>query len=102
MTEISRIDFSDATAVRDSAVQLFTEANDRRFFIDEDASSPQRAAIRRTARQWVARACHTLPAMPRAEAHTLLPLYDLIHRIAYGTPANKNQLNNSGRKLLQH
>lgn len=87
MTEISRIDFSDAAAVRDSAVQLFTEANDRRFFIDEDASSPQRAAIRRTARQWVARACHTLPAMPRTEAHTLLPLYDLIHRIAYGTPA---------------
>lgn len=87
MTEISRIDFSDATAVRDSAVQLFTEANDRRFFIDEDASSPQRAAIRRTARQWVARACRTLPAMPRAEAHNLLPLYDLIHRIAYSSPA---------------
>jgi len=88
MTEISRIDFSDVTAVRDSAVQLFTEANDRRFFINEDISSPQRAAIRRTARQWVARACCTLPAMPRAEARTLLPLYDLIHRIAYGTPAN--------------
>lgn len=87
MTEISRIDFSDATAVRDSAVQLFNEANDRRFFIGEDVPSPQRAAIQRTARQWVARACRTLPAMSRTEAHTFLPLYDLIHRIAYGSPA---------------
>lgn len=87
MTEISQIDFSDAAAVRDSAVQLFTEANDLRLFIDEEHPTPQHMALRRVARQWVARATRTLPAMPRSAADTLLPLYDLIHRIAYATPA---------------
>lgn len=86
MIDISKIDFSDTTAVRDSATRLFIEANEMRLFIDEDHPTPRHLAMRRIARQWVTRAADAISRMTPADARSVTDLYGLIHRIAYGLP----------------
>lgn len=89
MIDISKIDFSDTTAVRDSATRLFIEANDMRLFINENRPTPQHVAMRRIAGQWVTRAADAISRMTPADARSVTDLYGLIHRIAYGIPPSQ-------------
>lgn len=95
--DISQVNFTDARDIEGSASLIFTVAGSLQLFIPSATRDHERSQLRRQAKIWVSEVDRHIDSLTPGDSLTAINPYDLIHRIAYGCPADSVALDR--RKL---
>lgn len=92
LLDISLVDFSDTREIGGFASLLCRSASDAGMFLSGFTPTADTVEIRRQADRTIRRLDTVLPQMSEAGALSAVSVYDIIHRIAYTTPADRNTI----------
>ncbi len=87
LPDITQVNFGNPEATEGFAALIFATYNTGAL------TAAQTSALRKTAKTWLTETTVALPTYTPGSALTITNCYDLIHRIAYRTPANQAILN---------
>lgn len=92
LLDIQTVDFSNAEEICDFANLTMQAASEAGMFLVQAAYSREQREIRATAEEWVRRVEASIDTMAAGDALSVIYIFDLIHRIAYGKPAKTDYL----------
>jgi len=92
LLDISLVDFSDTREISGFASLLCKSASNAGMFLSGFTPTADTVEIRRQADKTIRRLDTGLPRMSEAGALSAISVYDIIHRIAYTTPADRNTI----------
>lgn len=90
--DIRTVDFGNADAVWNFANRTIQAANVAGMFMTKGPLNKEQRGIRIIAKDWVNRVETAIDSMSAGNALRVIYMFDLINRIAYGTPANADYL----------
>ena len=88
-----KVDYDDPQQVTGQAIQLCRLASEAGLFHPGRGNAPEAAAIRQSAKEWLRQIDHRLDSMTAADALQAIGSYDIIHRLAWQTPAYPDVIN---------
>lgn len=92
LLDITKVDFCNANEVRGYAQQLIHAANRVGMFSTDGRLDAKQEQIRELAKEWVSRVESAIGTMSAGDALTVIYVFDIIHRMALGVPANETYL----------
>lgn len=100
--DLSSVDFDNVDVVTESASQMLASANELGLFMSQ--TSRQSVNARRfveDATVWISNVRKQIDAYPIGKALALIDVYDLLYRITYQHPADRNFVNGIILKALE-
>lgn len=100
--DLSSVDFDNVDVVTESASQMLASANELGLFMSQ--TSRQSVNARRfveDATVWISNVRKQINAYPIGKAQALIDVYDLLYRITYQHPADRNFVNGIILKALE-
>lgn len=98
--DIERVNFNNPDDIIDFAAQLIRTAIACGLFSSGNIVSPKSNLIRRISREWLRQTDSKIDIFSAADALRVISSYDLIHRIAYGKPAQADKVDKYVLKAL--
>lgn len=92
LPDIQTVDFCNADEICDFANLTMQAASEAGMFLVQASSGREQREIRETAEEWVRRVEASIDTMTAGDALSVIYIFDLIHRIAYGKPAKTDYL----------
>lgn len=89
---IQQADFTDVKVVKTLALRILSLANEQSAFLSKQSLTSDAAAIRIAAKEWVVRVESIIDNLSHADALIAIGVFDLIHRIGYGIPADSRYI----------
>lgn len=89
---VADVDFKDIDDIIDVATQLIESASNAGLFVDPvTTSKAEGKAVVAAAREWIKRVDARIAEMSAGEALSVINVYDVIHRIVFRRPADRQQ-----------
>lgn len=92
-SNISTSELSSIEAIIHSAEQICAAANDAGLFVADGQDPAGIARVRKAAQSWLMEVARRLSRLTPGEALRVVNLYDVIHRIAWSRPADRDIIN---------
>lgn len=92
LPDIQTVDFCNADEICNFANLTMQVASEAGMFLVQASYSREQREIRATAEEWVRRVEASIDTMTAGDALSVIYIFDLIHRIAYGKPAKTDYL----------